>query len=386
MSTTGVPSIASIGPMRRRDPSTERTITAWSPNAVRPVGRPRRKDACELPPPVAARTHPQDVATPAMEPRHDDQSIARRDARETARRPRLDVKPRVGRALLPCRGAPVRSCSSERITPIGRNIIFPRLIATSRYTLHDAACLRDRSERPCQSVAAARSPSPAEPCASASAFPTPTLRGRRLSGTTAGFARPTSGPRRCSRRCRRPSGAGRHGFDRACGQGVRLARAPPSDRRRGAGSHGPGQVPALPRGDRQGELAHPAPPSTRMGGSLRAGSSTSAASVPTSRAKTSSPRCCTQPRAERGRSARADSYLSRELSRRLSFTRHECKAGWCTPMLHVAVVEHSIRFYRLLGFQLIDVEARADALSAGRGCPPRTAAPSCSCAPRKSSR
>jgi hypothetical protein len=31
-------------------------------------------------------------------------------------------------------------------------------------------------------------------------------------------------------------------------------------------------------------------------------------------------------------------------------------------MLHVAVVEHSIRFYRLLGFQLIDVEGES-------GCP-----------------
>lgn len=32
------------------------------------------------------------------------------------------------------------------------------------------------------------------------------------------------------------------------------------------------------------------------------------------------------------------------------------RAGWCTPMLHVAEVERSIRFYRLLGFELVDVE------------------------------
>ena len=32
------------------------------------------------------------------------------------------------------------------------------------------------------------------------------------------------------------------------------------------------------------------------------------------------------------------------------------KAGWCTPMLHVADVERSIRFYRQLGFELVDVE------------------------------
>jgi len=32
------------------------------------------------------------------------------------------------------------------------------------------------------------------------------------------------------------------------------------------------------------------------------------------------------------------------------------KAGWSTPMLHVVEVERSIRFYRLLGFELIDVE------------------------------
>lgn len=38
------------------------------------------------------------------------------------------------------------------------------------------------------------------------------------------------------------------------------------------------------------------------------------------------------------------------------------KAGWCTPMLHVAEVERSIRFYRLLGFELVDVDG-------GNGCP-----------------
>jgi len=32
------------------------------------------------------------------------------------------------------------------------------------------------------------------------------------------------------------------------------------------------------------------------------------------------------------------------------------KAGWSTPMLHVADVERSIRFYRLLGFELVDVQ------------------------------
>ena len=38
------------------------------------------------------------------------------------------------------------------------------------------------------------------------------------------------------------------------------------------------------------------------------------------------------------------------------------KAGWSAPMLHVAEVERSIRFYRLLGFELVDVEAED-------GCP-----------------
>jgi len=31
------------------------------------------------------------------------------------------------------------------------------------------------------------------------------------------------------------------------------------------------------------------------------------------------------------------------------------KAGWSTPMLHAADIERSIRFYRLLGFELVDV-------------------------------
>src|SRR5262245_33113709 len=38
------------------------------------------------------------------------------------------------------------------------------------------------------------------------------------------------------------------------------------------------------------------------------------------------------------------------------------KAGWSTPMLHVAEVERSIHFYRLLGFELVDVEGE-------EGCP-----------------
>ena len=36
------------------------------------------------------------------------------------------------------------------------------------------------------------------------------------------------------------------------------------------------------------------------------------------------------------------------------------KAGWSTPMLHVAEVERSIRFYRLLGFELVDVEGKSE--------------------------
>jgi catechol 2,3-dioxygenase-like lactoylglutathione lyase family enzyme len=31
------------------------------------------------------------------------------------------------------------------------------------------------------------------------------------------------------------------------------------------------------------------------------------------------------------------------------------KAGWSTPMLHVAEVERSIRFYRRIGFELVDI-------------------------------
>ena len=32
------------------------------------------------------------------------------------------------------------------------------------------------------------------------------------------------------------------------------------------------------------------------------------------------------------------------------------KAGYSTPMFHVAEIEHSIRFYELLGFQTIDTD------------------------------
>jgi hypothetical protein len=32
------------------------------------------------------------------------------------------------------------------------------------------------------------------------------------------------------------------------------------------------------------------------------------------------------------------------------------KAGYCTPMLHVAEIEKSTRFYELLGFTTIDTD------------------------------
>lgn len=32
------------------------------------------------------------------------------------------------------------------------------------------------------------------------------------------------------------------------------------------------------------------------------------------------------------------------------------KAGWLTPLLHVANIETSIRFYELLGFSTIDTD------------------------------
>ncbi len=35
------------------------------------------------------------------------------------------------------------------------------------------------------------------------------------------------------------------------------------------------------------------------------------------------------------------------------------KAGWSTPMLHAAEIERSIRFYRLLGFDLVDVDGES---------------------------
>lgn len=38
------------------------------------------------------------------------------------------------------------------------------------------------------------------------------------------------------------------------------------------------------------------------------------------------------------------------------------RAGWSTPLLHVADVERSLRFYSLLGFQTVDVEFNDDIL------------------------
>jgi hypothetical protein len=42
------------------------------------------------------------------------------------------------------------------------------------------------------------------------------------------------------------------------------------------------------------------------------------------------------------------------------------KAGFSTPLLHVANVERSMRFYTLLGFEIIDVEGDSGSLGWGR--------------------
>ena len=40
--------------------------------------------------------------------------------------------------------------------------------------------------------------------------------------------------------------------------------------------------------------------------------------------------------------------------------RMSAKAGWSTPMLHAASIERSIRFYRLIGFDLVDIEGEKE--------------------------
>lgn len=42
------------------------------------------------------------------------------------------------------------------------------------------------------------------------------------------------------------------------------------------------------------------------------------------------------------------------------------KAGWSTPLLHVADVERSLRFYGLLGFETIDIELDDETVVWGR--------------------
>lgn len=42
------------------------------------------------------------------------------------------------------------------------------------------------------------------------------------------------------------------------------------------------------------------------------------------------------------------------------------KAGYVTPMLHVADIARSLRFYQLLGFDVIDVEREGGAISWAR--------------------
>jgi hypothetical protein len=66
MSTTGVLSIASMGPMRRRGPSMARTVTGWRPQRVRSVRRTRREHAREPAPLVASRVDLANVSPPGL--------------------------------------------------------------------------------------------------------------------------------------------------------------------------------------------------------------------------------------------------------------------------------------------------------------------------------
>ena len=98
MSITGVPSIASIGPIRNRDPSISRTTTGCRPRGFgrsgERVAKRRltdwRRRAGE---PAASRGGP-------VKPGDDEHLIANRHAEQAVRRPRIDLEPNVWCALI----------------------------------------------------------------------------------------------------------------------------------------------------------------------------------------------------------------------------------------------------------------------------------------------
>ena len=79
-STTGVPSMASIGPIRNRVPEISRTVTRCSPNGFGRCGdRVVNTPASERHLGVTARVHFEHVAIRAMKPGDDDSLVARGD-------------------------------------------------------------------------------------------------------------------------------------------------------------------------------------------------------------------------------------------------------------------------------------------------------------------
>ena len=98
-STTGVPSIASIGPIRRRLPSISSHSDPMQAHRIGPVRRPCHEDSCERDGRVAARVHLERLAIRLVQPRDDDEFIARGDSAEPGRKRRIDFEPCVRRSL-----------------------------------------------------------------------------------------------------------------------------------------------------------------------------------------------------------------------------------------------------------------------------------------------
>lgn len=80
MSTTGVPSIASIGPIRRRFFTILHTVTRWRPRGL--VGGERGKDVGAGAAAVGARMDLQDIAPGSVEPGDDDDFVAGGESQE----------------------------------------------------------------------------------------------------------------------------------------------------------------------------------------------------------------------------------------------------------------------------------------------------------------
>lgn len=119
MSTTGVPSIASMGAILNRVPATSRTVTPVKSDGIGATRRASGEYAGQRQIQPVARMHLKHIPLRLVKPGKDDEIVPDGNTRQSGRNP-LDTSSQAsGAPSSPWSGASLRLVSVERMIPTG---------------------------------------------------------------------------------------------------------------------------------------------------------------------------------------------------------------------------------------------------------------------------